>query len=82
MDGNSPMASKNKTVIYSAYKLDQAEVELIVKKFPFIDVNNFLNIIDKKIIAGVVIYHGSQIIDLSLKSQLNNIRKKLYEIDR
>ncbi|PIV09317.1 hypothetical protein COS31_03625 [Candidatus Roizmanbacteria bacterium CG02_land_8_20_14_3_00_36_15] len=71
-----------KTIIYSAYKLDQSEVDLLTRKFPFIDQSNLENVIDKTLIAGVVIYHHSQIIDLSLKGRLNNLEKKLYEIDR
>lgn len=72
----------SKTVIYSPYKLEGTEIDLITQKFNFIDKNNLENIIDKTIYAGVVIYHQNKIIDLSLKNKLNSLEKKLYGIDK
>jgi len=67
-----------KTVIYSAYKLDQVEIESIIAKFPFIKIENIDNVVDKTVLAGVVIYHGSQVIDISLRGRVNSLKKKLY----
>ncbi len=73
------MNSDTPTIIYSAYKLDEEEINRIVEKFPFIKVDLINNIIDEKILAGVRIHHGAKIIDLSLKNKLTNLKKKLYE---
>ena len=71
-----------KTTVYSAYKLEPAEVDFLVKKFNFIDKNKLENIVDKKIIAGVIICHRNQIIDLSLKTKLDKLKNRLYEISK
>lgn len=65
-------------MIYSAYKLDQVEIESIIAKFPFIKIENIDNVVDKTVLAGVVIYHGSQVIDISLRGRVNSLKKKLY----
>lgn len=73
------MSADVTTTIYSAYKLEQEEINQIIEKFPFIKVNLINNIIDEKILAGVRIHHQAKIIDLSLKNKLTNLKKKLYE---
>lgn len=74
--------NKDKTIIYSPYKLDQNEIDLLISKFSFIDGKNMANVVDSKIIAGVIVRHGNQIIDLSIKTKLNNLKSRLYEINK
>jgi len=73
--------SLTRTIVYSAYKLEPAEIKNLLEKFSFISADNLENIVDKSLIAGLLIYHGSQIIDLSVKGKLNSLKKKIYEID-
>ncbi len=72
------MQSSGTTIIYSADKLESAEIEELVRKFPFINKNSLKNIIDESILAGIRIHHGTKIIDLTLKNTLLNLKKKLY----
>jgi len=67
------------TTIYSAYKLDGAEIEMIKQKFPIIQSGPIENVVDRSILAGVRIQHGAKIIDLSLRNKLSSLKKKLYE---
>ena len=73
---------EKRTVIYSAYKLDTEEIDMIAKKFTFIDKSNIENFVDRSIYAGVIIYYQDKIIDLSLKRGLNKLSKKLYEVNK
>lgn len=73
------MEKKVLTTIYSAYELDDSEIELIKQKFPFIQSSEVKNVVDRSILAGVRIHHGAKIIDLSLKNKLSSLKKKLYE---
>jgi len=72
---------RNKVIIVSSYKLKETDLKIIFKRFPFLHQDNVKNIIDDKLIGGVVIKFGTKVIDLSLKKQLEDLKKKLYEIN-
>lgn len=72
---------EQKIKVFSAHFLSDEEKAVIknkIKTFDWIDVDYK---IDKSLIAGVVIKKGSQIIDLSLKGTLENLKKLVYESD-
>jgi len=72
---------EDKIIVYSAYPLKSEEYELIRTKFNFIANNNFENIVDRSLLAGVIILYQNKLIDLSLKGKLSSLEKKLYEIN-
>lgn len=71
--------AKNVTII-SSHKLTNEEVENIKLVFPNIRNKRIKIEIDENLMAGFIIKEGSKIIDLSLKSSLNKIKKNIYEL--
>lgn len=71
---------KEKIIVTSPQVLNSEDKELIltkVLKFP-----HYANLeykIEPNLLAGAVIRIGSKIIDLSLRGQLMNVQRKLYE---
>lgn len=73
--------TKDKGIIISAYKMSPDELENVKNSFNFLKGYRLSNRIDTKIIGGFIIKFGSKIIDLSLKTSLNNFKRKFYEIN-
>ena len=71
--------AKNVTVI-SSHKLTNEELENIILVFPNIKNKRIKIEIDANLMAGFIIKEGSKIIDLSLKSSLNKIKKNIDEL--
>ncbi len=72
---------KNTVIIITAYKLSDSEIGEIQSNIQVIKGYKTINIVDKSIIAGIIIKFGTKIIDLSLQGQLKNFKKILYEIN-
>lgn len=68
-------------VVYTPYKLSQDEINSIKKELPFFSKYKILNLIDKNIIVGFIIKFGTKIMDVSMRNQLRNFQKRLYEIN-
>ena len=73
---------RGKIVIHSGYGLSDAEKNLLYEKFPQLKGAYIEFVVNKSLIAGVIIKIGSKVIDLSLKGQLKNLQQSIYEIDR
>lgn len=73
------LKSNKKAVIISAFPLYEEDILLIKKAIPELTLVQIENVIEKKILAGVIIKIGSLIIDQSLRSKINNYLKHLYE---
>lgn len=73
---------KKQVTIISAYKLSDKEINALYNNFPFLRNSNPKFKIDMNLIAGVIIKIGTKIIDLSINSQLHNLRNIAYEINR
>ncbi len=71
--------AKNVTVI-SSHKLTNEELENIILVFPNIKNKRIKIEVDENLMAGFIIKEGSKIIDLSLKSSLNKIKKNIDEL--
>lgn len=71
--------AKNVTII-SSHKLTIEELENIKLAFPNIKNKNIKIETNENLMAGFIIKEGSKIIDLSLKSSLNKIKKNIYEL--
>ncbi len=70
-----------KAVIMSAYKLGSDEIRTIQKAIPVLKDYNIENIVNENILGGFIIKFNTKIIDLSLRGQLKNFKKIMYEID-
>ncbi|BCX13685.1 MAG: hypothetical protein KatS3mg085_217 [Candidatus Dojkabacteria bacterium] len=64
--------------IVSAYKLDDEVVENLVKIFK-LDKSTLTIKVDKNVIGGIIVRRGSDVYDGSVKSQLQNLKKMLFE---
>ena len=71
--------AKNVTII-SSHKLTNEEIENIKLAFPNIKNKQLIQEINEALMAGFIIKEGSKITDLSLKSNLNRIKKNIYEL--
>ncbi len=70
-----------KAVIMSAYKLGLDEIKTIQNAIPALKDYNIENIVNGNILGGFIIKFNTKIIDLSLRGQLKNFKKIMYEID-
>ena len=71
--------SKVVTLI-SSHKLTNEQIEDIKERFPRIKNKEIILEIKENLMAGFILKEGSKITDLSLKSNLNNIKKNIYEL--
>ncbi len=71
---------KSRVQIVSAYTLTEHEMNMIHSHFPFLKGADTENVVDKSIVAGVVIKFGTKMIDLSLKTKLISLQQHLYDI--
>jgi F0F1-type ATP synthase delta subunit len=62
-----------RTQIIAPYELSQEEVEKIKSKIPLIRNSTVDVMVDESVLAGVVIKHGSKLIDYSLKSKVESL---------
>ncbi len=76
------IAKKQLAMVVSSYKLSDAELDNIKKSFPILKKYFLFNRVDNKIQAGFIIKFDSKVVDLTLRSQLNNFKKITYEVDR
>lgn len=72
---------KERIMLTSAYPLHNEELSTLYQYVPRLKNARIDFIIDRNIIAGVVIKIGSKVIDLSLYGQLHKLRNHIYEID-
>jgi len=67
-------------IIESSIPLSNEQISMLLEKYPKFKNKNIKFVLNRKIIAGIIIKQGSTIIDLSLLTQFNQIKKNLYEI--
>ncbi|MBI4226160.1 F0F1 ATP synthase subunit delta [Candidatus Roizmanbacteria bacterium] len=72
---------KEKVTLISAYTLNSDELASLYQYIPRLKGSQLNFVINKDLVAGVVIKIGSKVIDLSLRGQLNRLRDYMYEID-
>lgn len=70
---------KNKVTVYSHQSLTKEDIENIYLLIPSLKDRPIETIIDRDILAGIIIRFGSKILDLSLNSKLKNLEKDLNE---
>jgi len=69
---------KEMVTVISTYPLTEEEINQIKNNWPAIYGKKIVNIVDKKIIGGLIIKFGSQEIDLSVVNQLKNFRNLFF----
>lgn len=65
--------------VYSPYLLSEEEKQLLIENFGFLKDKRVTNIVNKELIAGLIIETDDQVVDLSLRSRLNRLKNLLYE---
>jgi len=68
-----------KVVVKAPYLLDNAEIYMLKKRIKLLDKATIHKEVDISILAGCIIQFGSQVIDLSLNSELQTLEHILYE---
>jgi len=71
---------KRKVTITSAYALTEKEMDILKTNLPVLKEAVVDNLIDRDLVAGVVIRFGTKMIDLSLKGELQSLLKLIYDI--
>ena len=71
---------KSIVTVISPYTLSDSEVQTLKNSMPMLKEAVILQEKDAEIIGGVIIKFGSKMIDLSLKSELQKLQQKIYEI--
>ncbi len=72
-------SKSRKVTVYSTYPLSKAEMKLLETKLPVLKESDMTNEIDREILGGLIIKFGSKMIDLSIRRQLLNLKKVMYE---
>ena len=72
--------NKKRVVVVSAYKLFEAEMNNLYNFFPQLKQSQIEFMVDNSLLAGYLIKIGSNVTDLSLKGQLQNLKNLVYEI--
>jgi F0F1-type ATP synthase delta subunit len=72
-------ATKPKVQVIAPYRLSDEEVTTLKKKISVLEHAEIELVVDKIMLAGIIIKYGSQMIDLSLDSELHKLEQKLYE---
>lgn len=68
-----------KVVIKAPYMLDKADMDILKKNIHMLKKATIHKEVDQSILAGCIIQFGSQIIDLTLNSELQTLEHILYE---
>lgn len=66
--------------LISSHELTNEQIEEIKETFPRIKNKQIKQEINENLMAGFILKEGSKITDLSLKSNLNKIKKNIYEL--
>jgi F0F1-type ATP synthase delta subunit len=69
-----------KIIIESADKLSDEQLNMLLEKLYFLKNKNIQFLINKNLLAGLIIKQGTSVLDLSLLSQMLEIKKELNEI--
>ena len=72
--------NKKRVVVVSAYKLFEPEMNNLFNFFPQLKQSQIEFLVDNSLLAGYLIKIGSNVTDLSLKGQLQNLKNLVYEI--
>lgn len=71
---------KSIVTVVSPYTLSDAEIQTLKNSIPMLKEAEIIQEQDTDIMGGVIIKFGSKMIDLSLKSELQKLQQKIYEI--
>jgi len=61
--------------VISSYKLDNDELTELKEKLSLKEGDTMTNVVDRSVIAGMIINLDGRVIDLSFKTQLKNLQK-------
>lgn len=65
--------------VISTYPLSKTELSALKISVPKLKDSVIKNEVDKEILGGLIIRYGSKMIDISLRRELQNLKKVVYE---
>ena len=68
-----------KVQVVAPYRLSDQELNTLKQKIELLEHADIEIEVDETMLAGIIIRYGSQMIDLSLNSELHKLEQKLYE---
>lgn len=68
-----------KVVVKAPYLLGDTEINMLKQRVEMLDKATIYKEVDESILAGCIIQFGSQVIDLTLNSELQTLEHILYE---
>lgn len=71
--------SKPKITVIAPYELSEVEIAQLKRKIPLLSETELILKVNPEIMAGIIIRYGSQMIDLSLQSEIKKLEHTLYE---
>jgi F-type H+-transporting ATPase subunit delta len=75
------MSQQDKIVtLVSPYVLQDSEITAIRNKIPILKNAKIIQQQDKDLLGGFLIKFGSKMIDLSIRSELQKLQQRIYEI--
>lgn len=74
------LEEKQKEITITApYSLSQEDVREIIGYYPELESKKIRTIVNKKLMAGLIIAQGTKVLDLSLVEKIKNLRKIVNE---
>lgn len=65
-------------VITTPYQISNNEIQLLIKKYPFLKDRTLTYEIDPSLIGGYIIVYGSWIIDTSINNQFEKLKDIIF----
>jgi F0F1-type ATP synthase delta subunit len=73
------LKEKKEIKLYTAYPLKESDLDNLSKNVAIFRNKILTNIVDKNLIAGIVVETNDQVFDFSLRGRLNKLKKIFYE---
>ena len=70
---------QQRVTLVSPFALSQTDSAAVIQRFTPLTGVHVENQIDPSLLAGIVIKFGTKMIDLSLKTELLNLKQRIYE---
>lgn len=71
--------TKPKITVVAPYALSEQEIVELKRKIPMLSEAELTITVEAQIMAGIIIKYGSQMIDLSLQSEIKKLEHRLYD---
>lgn len=70
---------QEEVTIISPYTLSSDDLQEIINQYPQLESKKLIKVVDKNIIAGIIIKLGTKVLDLSLANKIRNLQHLVNE---